>query len=353
MTLLLAEAHATGAVPDPSWILSTCAAAAATLLAIVGGFVVAQLIALVSDQHAADARLTDARAARDDAQADLARATDALRAAATRALLSDRVLAGLVAVRGAVLADEAERYATPTALLAALPAVDREQSIARAVQIMADQRKRAIDALICLVPVSENPESWDEFKLQHFLISADDEAQWHAVYNLIAAQRAIEAAEQMRPAGAARSVAGEIEYHLKDTADAPFGSPVNGSRETEDVREVLTAWRQAVRDSRTTAAAADAALLRRKELIPLNEFGFGVGVLAYLAAAVMLPLIVLATGPRSFSVFSRYLVPSVLGIGVILLILFFTYLSGRARRPAISLPSRSHADPEQAVQRHF
>jgi hypothetical protein len=120
LSAALAEAAAAG-TPDPGWILSTCAVAAVTLLAIVGGFVVAQLIALVSDQHVADARLTDARTAKAEAQATLTAATSALLAAVTQLLLSNQDLAALVAVRGAVEPAEAERITESSALLSELP----------------------------------------------------------------------------------------------------------------------------------------------------------------------------------------------------------------------------------------
>ncbi len=352
MTSLLAVAHATvTATPDPSWILSTCAAAAATLLAIVGGFLVAQLIALASEQHAADTRLTDARDAWDVAQDNLATAAEALRAAATQALLSDRELAMLLAVRGTAAPSEVDRCAAATPLLAELPAGDREHSISQAVSISADIRKRAINALISIVPVAESPDSWEKFKWEHFRLPVNEEAQWRAVYSLIAAQRAIEAAEANRSAGKRRSVSGEIEYRFQDPSADPVSGSVNGFREAHEqgTREVLAVWRQAVKDAQVTSAAANAAVLRRKELIPLVEFGFGVGVLAYLAFAVLLPLIVLATGPRSFSFVSRYIVPASLGVGVSLLIAFFAYLSGKTRQQAVSLHSTGDTDPGSTV----
>ena len=120
LSAALAQAAAAG-TPDPGWILSTCATAAATLLAIVGGFVVAQLIALVSDQHVADARLADARAAKEEAQATLAAATDALLTAVTQLLLSNQDLVALVAVRGTVEPAEAERSTERSALLRHCP----------------------------------------------------------------------------------------------------------------------------------------------------------------------------------------------------------------------------------------
>ena len=330
-------AHTAAAgIPDPGWILSTCAAAAATLLAIVGGFLVAQLIALVSDQHVADARLTDARTAEAEARAALATATEALRTAVTQLLLSDRSLAALVAVRGTVEPTEAERSTDGSVLLAALPAELRAQSIGHAVSQLTDIRKRAAHALISSVPVAERPDSWELFKWAHLRIQSTEDALWRAMYQVVAVQRGIEAAElagrpRPRPASSA-------------FVDVAFEDPVavssSAAAETSAAaREALTAWRQAVHSSEQTAAAAKLALERRKELIPLTEFTYGVGMLAYLAAAVVFPLGVLASGPRTLSVLSRVLVPASLALGVAFLIAFFVYLSRRTRRPAVSLLS--------------
>ncbi len=346
---LAAALPAVRAAPDPSWILSTCAAAAATLLAIVGGFLVAQLIALVSDQHAADARLRDARQTRNTAAERLASLTEELRRAASQALLSDPQLATLVAVRGSVPAREGERCAAATALLAELPAADRQQSISAAVGMLAKIRMRAISALISIVPITAKPDSWEKFNWEHFRLPADEEAQWRAVYNIIAAQRAIEAAELSQPGGPPRSVSGEIEYRFFGSSADPKIGALNGAAEIPDsARETLSSWRQAAIDAQAAAAAEEVALLRRKELIPPREFAFGVWVLGYLAIAVLLPLIVLATGPQSFNFISRYVVPASLAAGVGLLIAFFVHLSAKTRQQAESLLSTGRADTRGA-----
>jgi len=95
---------------------------------------------------------------------------------------------------------------------------------------------------------------------------------------------------------------------------------------------------------------AKLALQRRKELIPLTEFKYGVGVLAYLAAAVVFPLSVLASGPRTLSVLSRIVVPASLALGVVFLIAFFISLSRTTSRPTVSLlSSKQVALPELAA----
>lgn len=342
MSAPVAHTAAAG-IPDPGWILSTCAAAAATLLAIVGGFLVAQLIALVSDQHVADARLTDARTAEAEARAALATATEALRTAVTQLLLSDRSLAALVAVRGTVEPTEAERSTDGSVLLAALPAELRAQSIGHAVSQLTDIRKRAAHALISSVPVAERPDSWELFKWAHLRIQSTEDALWRAMYQVVAVQRGIEAAElagrpRPRPASSAFiDVAFEDPVAVSSSVAAVSSSAA--AETSAAAREALTAWRQAVHSSEQTAAAAKLALERRKELIPLTEFTYGVGMLAYLAAAVVFPLGVLASGPRTLSVLSRVLVPASLALGVAFLIAFFVYLSRRTRRPAVSLLS--------------
>lgn len=340
LSAAIAQAAA-GGTPDPGWILSTCAAAAATLLAIVGGFVVAQLIALVSDQHVADARLADARTAEEEAQATLAAATDALGAAVTQLLLSDQDLAALVAVRGTVEPAEAERSTDGSALLAELPPKLRAQSIGRAVSQLTEIRERAAHALISIVPVDERQEGWERFKWAHFRIRATEDALWRALYQIVAAQRQTEAAEGAgrqppRPAGSPL-----IGVTFGDSAArSPSPAAVKASA---DAREALAAWRQAVHAADQTSAVAKLALQRRKELIPLTAFKYGVGVLAYLAAAVVFPLGVLASGPRTLSVLSRIVVPAALALGVAFLIAFFISLSRRTSRPAVSLLSSTQA----------
>jgi hypothetical protein len=95
---------------------------------------------------------------------------------------------------------------------------------------------------------------------------------------------------------------------------------------------------------------AKLALQRRKELIPLTEFKYGVGVLAYLAAAVVFPLSVLASGPSTLSVLSRIVAPASLALGVVLLIAFFISLSRTTSRPTVSLlSSKQAALPELAA----
>ena len=338
---------AAGETPDPGWILSTCAAAAATLLAIVGGFLVAQLIALVSDQHVADARLADARAAEEEAQATLAAATDALRAAVTRLLLSDQHLVALVAVRGTVEPAEAERSTDGSALLAALPAELRAQSIGRAVSQLTEIRKRAAHALISIVPVAECPESWERFKWAHFRIQATEDALWRALYQIVAAQRQTDAAEL-----AGRTPPRSVGSAFTDGTfqDSAARSSLAATEAEADAGEALAAWRQAVHAADQTSAVAKLALQRRKELIPLTAFKYGVGVLAYLAAAVVFPLGVLASGPRTLSVLSRIVVPASLALGVAFLIAFFISLSRRTISPTVSLlSSRQTASPQLAV----
>lgn len=337
-------AHASAQViPDPGWILSTCAAAAATLLAIVGGFLVAQLIALVSDQHVADARLTDARSAEEQAQATLATATGGLRAAMTQLLLSDRALAALVAVRGTVDPAEAGRATDSSALLAALPADLRAQSIGCAVSQLTEIRDRAAHALISIVPVAEHPDSWEKFKWAHFRIQPAEDALWRAMYQIVAGQREIEAAElagraRPRPAGSAFVDVTSGDSAAGQPSPAVAKAVTEAAAEAEaGAREALAAWRQAVRAADQTSAVAVQALQRRKELIPLTQFRYGVGVLAYLAAAVVFALAVLASGPSGLSVVSRILVPASLALGVAFLIAFFIYLSRRARQPTVSL----------------
>lgn len=345
--LLRAATAAAGNTADPGWILSTCATAAATLLAIVGGFLVAQLISLVSDQHVADARLSDANAAEDDAQTTLVAATDALRAAVTRLLLSDQDLAALIAVRGTVDPAEAERSIDGSGLLATLPPDLRAQSIACAVSQLTEIRKRAAHALISIVPVAERLEGWERFKWTHFRIAATEDALWRALYQIVAAQRQTEAAElarrtQPRPVGPA----------LTDgtSADSAARSSPAAAQAEEGAREALAAWRQAVRAADQTSAVAKLALQRRNELIPLTDFKFGVGVLAYLAAAVVFPLAVLATGPQTLSILSRIVVPASLVLGVAFLIAFFISLSRRTSSPAVSLLSpRQTALPQLAA----
>jgi hypothetical protein len=332
-----------GVIPDPGWILSTCAAAAATLLAIVGGFLVAQLIALVSDQHVADARLTDARTAEEQAQATRATATDALRAAVTQLLLSDQALAALVAVRGTVDPAQAERTTDGSALLAALPADLRGQSIGCAVSQLTEIRDRAAHALISIVPVAEHPDSWEKFKWAHFRIQPAEDALWRAMYQMVAAQRENEAAEL---AGRARSRPAGSAFIDVTSGDSAAGQPspaaAKAAAEAEaEAHEALAVWRQAVHAADQTSAVAVQALQRRQELIPLTQFRYGVGMLAYLAAAAVFALAVLASGPTGLSVVSRILVPASLALGVAFLIAFFIYLSRRTRQPAVSLLLRS------------
>jgi len=109
-----------------------------------------------------------------------------------------------------------------------------------------------------------------------------------------------------------------------------------------DAREALAAWRQAVHAADQTSAGAKLARQRREELIPLTEFNYGVGVLAYLAAAVVFPLGALATGPRTLNVLSRVLVPASLALGVAFLIVFFYSLSRRTSSRSVSLLSSRH-----------
>jgi hypothetical protein len=346
LSAALAQAAAAG-TPDPGWILSTCAIAAVTLLAIVGGFVVAQLIALVSDQHVADARLTDARTAEAEAQATLTAATNALLAAVTQLLLSNQDLAALVAVRGSVEPAEAERNTESSALLSELPPELRAQSIGRAVSQLTEIRKRATHALISIVPVAERQESWERFKWAHFRIQATEDALWRALYQIVAAQRQTEAAEQAgrqppHPAGSS----------LIDTFGdaAPASSSPAAAKASADAREALAAWRQAVHAADQTSAVAKLALQRRKELIPLTEFKYGIGVLAYLAAAVVFPLSVLASGPSTLSVLSKIVAPASLALGVVFLIAFFISLSHTTSRPTVSLlSSKQAALPELAA----
>ncbi len=347
LSATLAQAAAAG-TPDPGWILSTCAIAAATLLAIVGGFVVAQLIALVSDQHVADARLTDARTTEAEAQATLAAATNALLAAVTQLLLSNQDLAALVAVRGTVEPAEAERNTESSALLSELPPKLRAQSIGRAVSQLTEIRKRATHALISIVPVAERQESWERFKWAHFRIQATEDALWRALYQIVAAQRQTEAAEQAgrQPPHSAGSPL--IDVTFGDAA--PASSSPAAAKASADACEALAAWRQAVHAADQTSAVAKLALQRRKELIPLTEFKYGVGVLAYLAAAVVFPLSVLASGPRTLSVLSRIVVPASLALGVVFLIAFFISLSRTTSRPTVSLrSSKQVALPELAA----
>ena len=355
MLLSAARAYtAAGEAPDPGWILSTCAAAAATLLAIVGGFLVAQLIALVSDQHVADARLADARAAEDEAQVTLAAATDALGAAVTQLLLSNQDLAALVAVRGTVEPAEAERSTDGAALLAELPAELRAQSMGRAVSQLTEIRKRAAHALISIVPATERQESWERFKWAHFRIHATEDALWRALYQIVAAQRQTDAAEL-----AGRTPPRPVAYTFTDgtSGDSSAGSSpatatatATATAAAADAREALGAWRQASHAADQTSAMAKLALQRRKELIPVTEFRNGVGVLAYLAAAVVFPLVVLATGPSTLSVLSGIVVPVSLALGVALLIAFFISLSHKTSSPTVSLlSSKQAALPELAA----
>jgi hypothetical protein len=338
LSAALAEAAAAG-TPDPGWILSTCAVAAVTLLAIVGGFVVAQLIALVSDQHVADARLTDARTADAEAQATLTAATDALLAAVTQLLLSNQDLAALVAVRGTVEPAEAERITESSALLSELPPELRAQSIGRAVGQLTEIRKRATHALIPIVPVAERQESWERFKWAHFRIQATEDALWRALYQIVAAQRQTEAAEQAGQQPPHPTGSPLIDVTFGDAAPAsPSPAAVKASAETH---EALAAWRQAVHAADQTSALARLALQRRNELIPVSEFKYGIGVLAYLAAAVVFPLCVLASGPRTLSVLSTVVVPASLALGVVFLIAFFISLSRTTSRPGVALLMQS------------
>lgn len=335
--------------PDPGWILSTCTAAAATLLAIVGGFLVAQLIALVSDQHVADARLADARTAEAEARAALSAATGALRAAVTRVLLSDRDLAALVAVRGTVEPAEAERSTDGSALLAALPAGLRAQSVGCAVSQLIKIRERAAPALISIVPVASQPASWERFKWAHFRIQATEDALWRALYQIVAAQRQAEAAElgTRTSPPPVRSALADVTFG--GSASAPATAQPDADADA-DARAALAAWRQALRAADQTSAVARLALQRRKELIPLTEFKYGIGVLAYLAAEVLFPLGVLASGPGTLSFLSQIVVPASFALGVVLLIIFFGFLSRKTSSPAVSLLSpRQAALPELAA----
>lgn len=341
LSAALAQAAA-AATPDPGWILSTCAIAAVTLLAIVGGFVVAQLIALVSDQHVADARLKDAGRAKTEAQDTLTAATNALLAAVTRLLLSNQDLAALVAVRGTVEPAEAERNTESSALLSELPPELRAQSIGHAVSQLTEIRKRATHALIPIVPVAQRQETWERFKWAHFRIQATEDALWRAVYQIVAAQRQTEAAElagrqPSRPTGSPL-----IDVTFGDAAPAP-PSPA-AAKASADAGEALATWRQAVHIAEQTSAVAKLARQRRNELIPLTEFKYGVGVLAYLAVAVVFPLSVLASGPRTLSVLSTIVVPVSLALGVVLLIAFFISLSRTTSRPGVSLVSPKQID---------
>jgi len=325
-----------GAPLDPNWLLSTSAVAAATLLAIVGGLFVAQLISLVSEQHAADARLTDAREALKEARRNLSRATDTLRAAATRLLLHDRQLASFVAVRGAIPAEEAEQYTDTADILAQLLGDDRRECVLKAVEMLAEMRVSALDALICFVPVTDLPEPWERIGGRHFGVFAEAETQWRAVYNLIAAHRAIEATEMRGHSSADSSVAEVLQNRFPDdvrSRDAASGpeSFLGGA----DTLEALSEQARAVENANTALAVVAAAKQHRNGLIPPAEFRSGVWVLMYLAIAVILPLAILASGPRYFSFTITYLVPGSLGIGVIVLVIFFWRLSRTANRQAI------------------
>ena len=68
------------------------------------------------------------------------------------------------------------------------------------------------------------------------------------------------------------------------------------------------------------------------------------------AAAVVFPLSVLASGPRTLSVLSRIVVPASLALGVVFLIAFFISLSRTTSRPTVSLlSSKQVALPELAA----
>ena len=64
-------------------------------------------------------------------------------------------------------------------------------------------------------------------------------------------------------------------------------------------------------------------------------------MLAYLAAAVVFPLCVLASGPRALSVLSTVVVPASLALGVVFLIAFFISLSRTTSRPGVALLMQS------------
>ena len=197
-------------------------------------------------------------------------------------------------------------------------------------------------ALIPIVPVAERQESWERFKWAHFRIQATEDALWRARYQIVAAQRQTEAAEQAgrRPPHPTGSPL--IDVTFGDAA--PASSPV-AAKASADAHETLAAWRQAVHAADQTSALARLELQRRNELIPLTEFKYGVGVLAYLAAAVVFPLCVLTSGPRTLSVLSTIVVPASLALGVVLLIAFFISLSRTTSRPSVSLVS-----PKQMIK---
>ncbi len=326
--------------PDPGWILSTSALAGATLLAIVGGLFAAQQIELVSEQHAADARLRDARQAYDGAAQNLSKVTHELRVAATRALLHDRQLATLVAVRGTVSAQEAERCIGTNELLILLSSEDRYESITGAVDKLTHVRKRALSALVCSVPVTDPAESWDQVRWNHFSIPLEEEEEWRAVYNVIAGQRAIEAKELANmddDAGWSVAVPPPARRQAGSGLSDGDGAPPKLTDETANAMEMLTVRARAAEEKAAAGAALEAAELRRRELIPPAEFRRGVWVLIYLAVAVIFPLVMLAFGQRSLSFVIQYLVPAVLGLGVIALVIYFRYLSNIAQRPVDTL----------------
>ncbi len=125
--------------------------------------------------------------------------------------------------------------------------------IGRAVSQLTEIRKRATHALISIVPVAERQESWERFKWAHFRIQATEDALWRALYQIVAAQRQTEAAEQAgrQPPHSARSPL--IDVTFGDAA--PASSSPAAAKASADACEALAAWRQAVHAADQTSTA--------------------------------------------------------------------------------------------------
>lgn len=317
------------AAADVNWLLSALAQASAALIAIVGGLLVSRYVALHAEQQAARRRVEDLERREHEAVAALTEARHNLDTYYIDDALDDID----------VFEEIFERKLQPTVdgVLEVLDEhgrdLDRDLLQQELAAMSADMRT-AIQAMVDLVPQTEDHDNWTTFRRTHSL-EVGHRNLWEWVYDKVCEERrtqARKAAREARNSGPLAGLLGQMDYlpiipQIIDPQISASYRMINSQRELARVGALEV--RIAEADAEVRALSQELRLAEETYQATRQPEGFflALQVLTVLAVVGMgVPVVAMGFAPLTLPGCVRAVVIGLFFVGVALLLRFlFVY----------------------------
>lgn len=336
-------------IADVNWLLSAVAQSGAALVAIVGGLLVSRYVALHAEQQSAKRRVADAErrhssacAAHDQTQLEL----DEYRA---EEILDDyRTYEEILESKDSTTIDQILQ--TLDVGDGGVPRELLEQRLA----LIRSELQRAAKFLTNAVPVENEHPSWAEFRRKSQLDPVHVDV-WEWLYDRLVEIRSKEARRPQSGRLGPLAIDPKVLFPINPQVTAIHG--LGSATARRNYEERLTRYRDdARRERQITEAELRLAQEHSEDVRQPEGFALALKVLTYLAVvAIGVPVMIMAAGPLTLSLWVRLVVVGLFFSGLTLLLLFLfvyaSYLSEGSARSSLPRGIRGLVMPPFVVRR--